>query len=415
MRKHNTSYAGVVVRYFLIGLLLIGTTIFSYVPKASAAGNWTFSNRTATTPLSGKNYYPVAMSEDGQYMYSVAHAEGFFRSTDYGQTWSEILPKPSGDFWSLATSKSGQYVYAASVWGDYNNGYIWRSNDYGLTWAKITSDATNDINWSSLDTSADAQNVISGTQDGNGVWISKDGGATFTQTSLPTTGQEYDGVSVSADGNFMTAVQVYGSFYVSSDAGTTWTATTLPGDGGRLESGASDTGQYLVVPSATGSLWVSSDYGATWTSIAAAGTRDWYDAKVSATGQYMVANEFPGDIWVSSDYGQTWVNQTAGTEFASQRYQYIEISDDGKYILSGTQNTEGFVGDLFVGINSTITKIKLASTNNVTAPNTGKGVNITEYIYGSIVVSLSLIVYGIFLLRKRTSINVSNHKNDATD
>jgi hypothetical protein len=171
---------------------------------------------------------------------------------------------------------------------------------------------------------------------------------------------------------------------------------------GRIELGASDSGQYIAVPSATGKIWVSSDYGATWNAITAAGSRDWYDIKVSATGQYMAAVVNNGDIWASSDYGQTWVNQTEGTTLSNRDYSFIEISDDGKYILASIAN-----GALVVGVNNSIVSKTNSgsSSGSLSAPNTGTGINLLNYIYIPILLSMASIILGVLLLRtKKTEI-----------
>lgn len=99
---------------------------------------------------------------------------GIFRSTNGGRAWREIeLPFGYDAVLSLALSPSysaNQTLFA----GTENNG-LWVSHDEGESWSRLAEDAITDPVNSLL---------LSGTdllaQTGAGLWLSTDGGATFT-------------------------------------------------------------------------------------------------------------------------------------------------------------------------------------------------------------------------------------------
>jgi hypothetical protein len=392
LKRQRIGWGGIrralgVASLFILLISVVGQ------PAASAAGAWTITNRTTGTGISGNNFYPVAMSADGKYMYSAAHAQGIYISTDYGQTWAPTPNFNAGDYWGMATSSDGRYVYAVA-----HNTDVWFSADYGQTWTKRTSGPQSGYSWSSIETSANGQFVIIGT-DTQGVYISNDYGATLTAASLSSS-DSYWGVTVSADGTFLSAIQTYGTAYVSTDSGATWTASGLPTGGPYFEAAASSTGQYLATVAQGSSIYTSSDYGATWMPRTGPGNQTWIDVKLSGSGQYGVAVAFGGDIWATSDYGVTWVNQTTGTSFSNLNYQYVEISDDGKYILTGVEN-----GDLYVGVNASIgvvtQNVTTAVASPVKAPNTGLGVNVYKYLQAVVVISSASVVLGLLMSRRR--------------
>lgn len=366
--------------------------------NVSAAGEWEVTNRTqGISGVTGNNFYPVTVSGTGQHMYSAAHSQGIFISNDYGVTWYPTPNFTPQDYWGITTSYSGQIVYAAGIQGD-----IWFSNDYGINWTKRTSAPQTGYYWATIKTSYNGQHVIVGTEQ-EGVLISNDYGATFTPTSLPTD-HYYYGVTISSDGNFLMAAELYGSVYVSSDGGSTWDTTSL-GDGpGYFEAGSSATGQYLAVVVPGGGIYTSSDFGVNWVNQAGAGTLNWYDVEISASGQYLAAVAYGGDIWASSDYGVTWVNQTGGSSSESLNYQFVDISDDGKYIISGVQEE-----DVYVGVNNSI-GLPVAQTVSPTsseyplAPKTGNGTNISSYLYSLAVFSSILMFIGIHLSKSSYSL-----------
>jgi photosystem II stability/assembly factor-like uncharacterized protein len=377
------------IRRLVLGALLsvsvlVGMDI-AILQQVSAAGAWSISNATGSTALTGTNFNSVTMSSDGRYMYATAHAIGIFISTDYGKTWAPTPNFTSQDYWTISTSNSGQHVYAASHFGD-----VWYSSDYGINWTKRTVAPQTGYSWATLEVSGNGQTVIIGTET-QGLFVSNDFGVTITQTSLPTTNNWY-GVTISDDGLFMTAFEYGGTHHISTNGGTTWTAGTLP-SGGYFESAGSKTGQYLAAIAPNDGIYTSSDYGNTWTKQPSAPAVVWYDIEMSANGKYLIAAETLGDIWTSTDYGVTWVNETTGTGLTGEEFQYVDMSDNGAYVITSVRNEDLYVGYNAVLGASTVTPASAAPTPK--APKTGFGVNMVPRIHMIQISSVIVIITGL--------------------
>jgi photosystem II stability/assembly factor-like uncharacterized protein len=130
-------------------------------------------------------------------------------------------------------------------------------------------------------------------------------------------------ISVSSDGQYMTAVTVGGFIYQSSDYGTNW--NQVASSQNWRDVSISSTGQYqTAVFNGTGHIYSSTDYGATWTEVGPAG--NFLDIAVSADGQYQTAGISGGFLYRSTDYGASW-NQVA----SSRSWQGLCVSGTGQY------------------------------------------------------------------------------------
>jgi hypothetical protein len=87
-----------------------------------------------------------------------------------------------------------------------------------------------------------------------------------------------------------------------TDVGATWTAR----DSYRnwLSISLSASGQYQSAVVYGGAIYTSDDFGATWT--ARDSDRDWSSISLSASGQYQSAVVRLGQIYTSTDFGETW-------------------------------------------------------------------------------------------------------------
>jgi photosystem II stability/assembly factor-like uncharacterized protein len=149
----------------------------------------------------------VSMSYDGRYQTIVC--ENIYRSNDYGNTWSTtiIITDPEGGIWddhdwcSVDMSSEGRYQAAIEVVGE-----IYISNDYGEHWAKVDDQVSG----------GDVSDTDS--ESGSDVGI-----ITTVMTNI-----NWQAISISATGQYMTAVARGGTIYNSSDYGLTWSEITNP-------------------------------------------------------------------------------------------------------------------------------------------------------------------------------------------
>ncbi len=197
------------MKYFLQIVLLL--TIFSFTVDAQ----WIQTNGPECGHIG-------SLFQDGSSIFAGTDAAGIFRSTDGGAHWVQT----SAGITELSVhsiTKSGTYLLATGTEGFY------RSSDNGDTWNSVL-----DLPYVVNGLSVNNANVMAGTN-GKGIFVSTDNGETWTaaNTGLPFTGDRYSVTAMVANGStfFMSATNnsTYG-VYKTTDFGASWTAvnTGLP-------------------------------------------------------------------------------------------------------------------------------------------------------------------------------------------
>lgn len=172
--------------------------------------------------------------------------------------------------------------------------------------------------------------------DGNsGVWLSTNGGATFTQmTGLPS-GLDLNSISMTADGSKMQATDATGAIWIYN--GSTWSSATSPSvPGGWAAIESSGNGSLLIAAEPSGSVWLSFDGGATWQQQNQAGdppgVATWTDVSCSADGSTMVAVAADGSVWIYNVASGVWTQSTAA---GVRDWSAVDVSDNGQTIVAG--------------------------------------------------------------------------------
>ena len=192
----------------------------SKIAVAANNGIWMSGNFGTTWELSvAGNHSDVSMSADGTQLIAIRSGKVFI-STNSGSTWSAQLPSES--FNLSRVSKNGNLMVAASS----ANTYI--STDSGTTWTVMTTG----INWSEIVMSADGSKMYATKEDSttNNFFTSYNNGLTWTQAT-DFRGRAMWGpghISSSADGLTLYAGPGYTSggpngVFSSRDGGATWT------------------------------------------------------------------------------------------------------------------------------------------------------------------------------------------------
>lgn len=135
----------------------------------SVSGNWTFVN---TAPYD--RYYALTADSKAQYLL-ISGEKGVHVSADRGLTWT-TSKNPVQYVSRLASSASGQQVLAAGY-----NRELYASADFGQSWSVALN--RND-SWHSVASNADFT-VLAAVSSFN-VYVSRDGGATWTSPPLNT-------------------------------------------------------------------------------------------------------------------------------------------------------------------------------------------------------------------------------------
>jgi hypothetical protein len=160
-----------------------------------------------------------------------------------------------------------------------------------------------------------------------GIYISNNYGNTWIKNPTSSTAQPWKSVTISASGQYQTAVVYAGSIWISNNYGNLWIEkSSYMYEWWSVSISASGQYQTAVEINSDG-IWRSTDYGNTWTLSAGTTSQNWVSVAVSASGQYQTALQQNGSIWTSNVLtilgnmqinGNVQINGTvSGTTFTS--------------------------------------------------------------------------------------------------
>ena len=301
---------------------------------------------------------------------ALSSGDGVFKSSDGGQTWSNIGLRDTRQISKIIIDqRDAKVVYVAALGHAYapnpERG-VFKSTDGGASWTKVL-DQGPDIGASDLAIATDNPNILFATMwhtrrppwsvyapidgPGSGLYRSRDGGATWmrlTGTGLPDGDWGRTAVGVSTDGKRVYALidAKKGGLYRSDDGGDTW---TLANSDKRLTSRAWYFGNITVDPQNPDviympnvALYRSEDGGKTVSVLRGAPGGDdyhqiWVDPKDSSR---MVLATDQGSS-VSVNYGKTWSSWY--NQPTAQLYHVI-TDDRFPYAVYGNQQDSGALG-----------------------------------------------------------------------
>ena len=300
----------------------------------------------------------------------LSSGDGVYKSTDGGQTWSNIGLRDTKQISRIMIDpRDSKVVYVAALGHAYTPNAergVFKSTDGGANWIKVL-DQGPDIGASDLAIATRNPDVLFATVwrarrppwstyppiggPGSGLYRSRDGGATWmrvTGTSLPDGDWGRTAVGVSADGKRVYALidAKKGGLYRSDDGGDTW---TLASSDRRITSRAwyfasitvdAQNPDIIYIPNVA--LYRSEDGGKTISVLRGAPGGDdyhqiWVDPKDSSR---MVLATDQGTT-VSINYGKTWSSWY--NQPTAQLYHVI-TDDRFPYAVYGNEQDSGAVG-----------------------------------------------------------------------
>ena len=265
-------------------------------------------------------------------------------SFQIGNTWVrlETAGYPDGatgiPWQNVAVSSTGQYQIAQSTRNLYS------SSNYGLNWAinKVFQPAnpgpsgpTFSTGFNGVAISATGQYQTAVAYNGY-IYYSSNSGAFWNISTTPVSPQLWTGIAVSSTGQYQLAVGGNAGIWLSTDYGYSFNQT---GGGNQYADyntcAMSFTGQYQTVIGDSNTILTSSDFGVKFIARSAEAGIHWTGVSISSTGQFQTIVTSTGDnvpsgrIYVSSDFGVTWTNrQPAGVTY---RWTGVSISSSGQY------------------------------------------------------------------------------------
>ena len=311
---------------------------------------------------------------------SVSVGDGIYKSTDAGETWTNMgLPNSERIARIVVSPLNGNVVYACvpgKLWSDSPERGLYRTTDGGAHWTLVLPGPNLSTGCSAVAMDPVHPNVLLA-----GLWDFRRQGWTFRSG-----GNGPDAPSGSA-------------MYRSNDGGTTWTKLTasttagLPrGPWGRVEIEIAPSNPkriYAFIESTRSALYVSDDGGKTWIerdrsqrmvwrpfyfarlavdptnaervfkmnlrmivsddagrsfADSAGGSHgDWHDVWIDPTNPKYIVGGDDGGLWLTYDGGTKWWK--GGNLPISQFYHVSVDNADPYHVYGGLQDNSSWVGD----------------------------------------------------------------------
>jgi hypothetical protein len=288
--------------------------------------------KSTNTPASNPN--TISISGTGQYQTWIINGSDMYNSSNYGSNWSQNTSAPTRARYSgLAISQSGQYQTVTAAYSSgYTNYGIYTSSNFGSTWSYAISEMSY-LGQVTMSASGQYQMYVATTGE---AYLSSNYGSSWTRNyDAPGGGVK---LSMSASGQYITVCVYNGYMYNSSSYGSTWSINSSASNTAKwIGISLSASGQYqTAVVADGGSIYNSSNYGSTWSQNTTAANTYWQSVSVSASGQYQCAcwgyATNTGNIYTSSNYGSTW-SQSSLT-VSSAYWSFALMSKSGQYFFA---------------------------------------------------------------------------------
>ena len=213
-----------------------------------------------------------------------------------------------------------------------------------LNFAAVPNLAAQQYHWVAANETGTVMAATTITTGGGQIFISRDGGATFTPSSAPNA--MWISLDMTPDGSRMVAVAFDGAMFLSTDTGATWTridqsvnlTQRLPYESVTI----SDDGARIVAVTLNGPAFFSTNANTatpTFTQSTLAGsTAAFTDAfravDSSASGTTVIAASHNGALYISSDGGATFapLAVTVGGTAVADGWYRAALSEDGTRI-----------------------------------------------------------------------------------
>lgn len=329
IRKATTSTLSDITQTYSVPILIIldSEDNFNF---SNYGNNWT--DIGTSLGLNNKNWLSVAISSLGQYQSIVDDLGDIYISNNYGKIWLLSFNMGYSPTISISMSDTGEYQTAS------NGIQIFISSDYGKTWKNVYYLGSSNI-YVSVSLCGQYQSVLSC---GDTLYTSSDYGNTWIGLNENNNSDLYNSIgtfpsgaiSMSFNGKYQTITCE--SIYVSNNHGETW-RNVFEGqdffdrnwDGISISSD----GKYQSAVDNGGFIYISEDHGNTWIQNENLNVlnKNWKAISISATGSFQTAIDNNGGIYVSNDTGKNWRNTTSDLGLQINNWQAVSVSANGQY------------------------------------------------------------------------------------
>jgi photosystem II stability/assembly factor-like uncharacterized protein len=274
------------------------------------AGLWiAFSNRQpgnnsvpTISRLTTRDFHSLAFSPTEPDTIFFGHHNGLLVSHNGGKDWKPTTLSDADAMALAAPPANPQIMYAAG------HDVFYKSTDAGKTWRTVTTDLPGlDIHGFTVD-SENADRVYAHVV-GFGIFISEDGGSTWTKLSDTVPPSAYNlTVGEGSESLYIAAGQA--GVWHSANGGRTWTKVSQSPDEGAVAVTYVRTNGRLYVTTLGNSagLYVSADNGQSWKAMSLKGTLLAIAVSPLDPNHIVVVND-QGEVFASRNGGVTWLDK----------------------------------------------------------------------------------------------------------
>lgn len=310
---------------------------------------------------------------------SVSVGDGVYKSTDGGETWSNMGLKNSERISRiLVDPRDGNVVHVCApgkLWSDSADRGVYRTTDGGKTWAHSLPGINLSTGCSSISRDPRNPDVLfagmwdfrrkgwtfrSGgngpeAQSGSGLFRSEDGGKTWTELRAGENGlppKPYGRIEVvfaPSNGKIVYSFLegVDSALFRSEDGGKTWEKRDRsqgmvwrPFYFARLVVDPTNPDRLFKMG---GDLIVSDDGGESFTSAGGGGHGDWHDVWINPEDPKHVISGDDGGLWISYDGGNRWWKSS---NLPVSQFYHVSVDDQDPYqVYGGLQDNSTWIGE----------------------------------------------------------------------
>jgi hypothetical protein len=300
------------------------TGVYNWKTLKVGAGGW----------VVGLDVHPT----EANLVYARTDVSGAYRYVAATNTWKQLVTSSSlpSAYTAYATYEGvhslvgapndpniAYMAYRGQVFRSTNKGDTWSATTFGSHGVTMEPNGQGRQEGERLAVDPNNNNVVYYGSIAHRLWVTTNGGSTWTQiSSIPagmaahgvntivfdtasgTTGSKTNGIYVTIDD---------GGVYKSSDAGTTWSRISDTGPGTNMRYRDAEIGPdgtyYVACNNAngySGAVWKYSSAG-TWTNITPAASLSYEDLAIDPNnGNHVIVMRQGGQAWGSTDQGSTW-------------------------------------------------------------------------------------------------------------